>query len=108
MALFRTRGTGNGEDLAEAIRAGDDAGAAKLAADLGIPGWLLTHGNLGPRGSVPIGVAAGALAIIAASSAPGGGAVAATARQHRVDDPQVLDLVAEAVESAAIPGRPQA
>ncbi len=107
MALLRTRSTF--QDLARALRAGDDADAARLAARLGLPPRLLTHRGLGPRGSVPVETAADALAVIAAL-APGGqpANAGAEAQRHRLGDPQVLDLVADEVEAAAVHGRPAA
>jgi hypothetical protein len=94
--------------LATAIRAGDDDTAAALAAHLRLPLRLLTHRGLGPRGRVPLGDAADALALIAAlvgSSSRGKAVdVAAEAQRHRLADPEVLDLVADEVEAAATPG----
>jgi hypothetical protein len=109
MALLRTRSTF--QDLARALRAGDGADAARLAAELGLPARLLTHRGLGPRGTVPMETAADALAVVAAlaGSPPGRGRqadVGAAARRHQLADPQVLDLVAEEVEAAAVPGTP--
>ena len=42
-------------ELASALRAGDDSAAAGLAARAGIPRWLLTHLELGPRGRLDVG-----------------------------------------------------
>jgi hypothetical protein len=100
-------------DLARALRAGDDAAAALLAAEFGLPASLLTHRDLGPRGSVPAETAENALAVIAAlaASASGTGQPAdagAAARRHRLGDPAVLELVADEVEAAAVPGAPAA
>lgn len=74
---------------------------------------LLTHRGMGPRGSVPMETAADALAVVAvlAASASGTGRPAdagAAARQHRLGDSGVLDLVADEVEAAAVPGAPAA
>jgi len=83
-------------ELASALRAGDDATAAGLAAQAGIPRWLLTHPELGPRGRLDTGDAAEALGRISALAA--GHAVTATGWLAK---PAVIDLVAEAVETAA-------
>ena len=58
--------------LASALRAGDDSAAAGLAARAGIPRWLLTHPELGPRGRLDIGEAGealGCISVLAAGSA---------------------------------------
>jgi SEC-C motif len=98
--------------LAMALRAGDDDTAAALAAHLRLPPRLLTHRGLGPRASVPLEDAADALALTAAlvASSSRGNAVdvAAEAQRHRLADPEVLDLVADEVEAAAVPGQPAA
>jgi hypothetical protein len=98
--------------LATALRAGDDDTAAELVAHLRLPPRLLTHRGLGPRGSVPLGDAVDALALIAAlagSSSRGKAVdVATEAQRHRLADPEVLDLVADEVEAAATPGNPAA
>ena len=92
------------EALARAIRAGDDATAARLSARSGLSGLsrrLLTHRGLGPRGSIPEPVAADALAVLAALSSGGRPEeIAAAALRHRLDHPGVLDLVAGEVEAA--------
>lgn len=111
MTLFGTRSTFR--DLASALRAGGEADAARLAADLGLPARLLTHRGLGPRGSVPMEIAADALAVIAALAASAARSrrpadACAAARRHQLGDPRVLDLVAEEVEAAAVPGTPAA
>src|SRR5487761_638608 len=111
MALLRTRSTFQG--VAKALRAGDDADAARLAAELGLPARLLTHRGLGPGGSVQVEDAADALAVVAtlAASPPGRGKpadVGAAAQRHRLGAPRVLNLVAEEVEAAAVPGAPAA
>jgi hypothetical protein len=83
-------------ELASALRAGDDAAASGLAARAGIPGWLLTHPELGPRGRLDTGDAGEAL-----------GCISVLAAGHAVTlmpwlaKPAVIDLVAEAVETAA-------
>jgi SEC-C motif-containing protein len=82
-------------ELASVLRAGDDA-AAGLAARSGIPRWLLTHPELGPRGRLDTGDAGEAL-----------GCISVLATGHAVSSapwlakPAVIDLVAEAVETAA-------
>ena len=86
-------------ELASALRAGDDP-AAGLAARAGIPRWLLTHPELGPRGRLDNGDAGEAL-----------GCISVLAAGHAVTlmpwlaKPAVIDLVAEAVETAAAQGR---
>jgi hypothetical protein len=82
MALLRTRSTFQG--LAAALRAGDDPGAARLAAELGVPTRHVTHRGLGPGGSVPAETAADALAVVAALAAPASG-------RGKPADPAVLD-----------------
>jgi len=81
--------------LATALRAGDDD-TAELVAHLRLPPRLLAHRGLGPRGSVPLGDAADALALIAAlvASSSGGKAVdvAAETRRHRLADHEVLEF----------------
>jgi hypothetical protein len=86
-------------DLASALRAGDDSAAARLAARVGVPRWLLTHRELGPRGRLDTGDAREALGFISALAAgPPVNVVPGLAK------PAVIDLVAEAVETAAVPG----
>jgi hypothetical protein len=111
MTLLGTRSTVR--DLASALRADHAADAARLAVELGLPARLLTNRGLGPRGSVPMETAADALAVVAslAASASGAGQPAVAgmaARRHRLGDPAVLDLVADEVEAAAVPGMPAA
>ena len=110
MALLRTRSTFQG--LATALRAGDDAAATRLAEEFALPARLLTHRAIGARGTVPVETAADALAVIAALAASGPGGrpteVGAVAQRHRMADPGVLELVAEEVEAAAVPGTPAA
>ena len=86
-------------ELASALRAGDDLAAAGLAARAGIPRWLLSHPELGPRGRLDTGDAAEALGCISALAA--GRAVTPVPWLAK---PAVIDLVAEAVETAAGPG----
>ena len=86
-------------ELATALRAGDDSAAAGLAARAGIPRWLLTHLELGPRGRLDVGDAGEALACISALAA--GRAVTLVPWLAK---PTVIDLVAEAVETAVVPG----
>jgi len=86
-------------ELASALRAGDDSAAAGLAARAGIPRWLLTHPELGPRGRLDTGDAAeglGCISVLAAGRA--------VTLMPWLAKPAVLDLVAEAVETAAVPG----
>jgi len=86
-------------ELASALRAGDDPAAAGLAAPRGVPRWLLTHRELGPRGRLDVGEAGEALGCISALAA--GSAVNLVSWLAK---PPVIDLVAEAVETAAVPG----
>jgi SEC-C motif len=86
-------------ELALALRAGDDPAAAGLATRAGIPRWLLTHRELGPRGRLDAGEAGEALGCISALAA--GPAVPLVPWLAK---PPVIDLVAEAVETAAVPG----
>ncbi len=86
-------------ELASALRAGDDSAAAALAARVGIPQWLLTHPELGPRGRLDTGDAGEALGCISALAA--GRAVTLVPWMAK---PAVIDLVAEAVETAAALG----
>lgn len=108
--LLRTRSTFH--DLAVALRAGEDADAVRLAARLRLPPRLLAHRGLGPRGRVPTETAADALAVTAALAASASGGLrtdyGAIARRHRLDEPSVLDLVADEVEAAAVHGSPSA
>ena len=85
-------------ELASALRAGDDS-AAGLAARAGIPRWLLTHPELGPRGRLDAGDAGEALGCISVLAA--GRAVTLVPWLAK---PAVIDLVAEAVETAAAQG----
>ena len=86
-------------ELASALRAGDDGAAAGLAARAGLPRWLLTHPELGPRGRLDTGDAGEALGCVSALAAGHAVGVAAW-----LDKPAVIDLVAEAVETAAAQG----
>ncbi|HEY2576378.1 MAG TPA: SEC-C domain-containing protein [Streptosporangiaceae bacterium] len=83
-------------ELAFALRAGDDSAAAGLAAQAGVPPWLLTHRELGPRGQLDPGTAGEALACVAELAAGHPLPLAAWSAE-----PAVIDLVAEAVETAA-------
>jgi hypothetical protein len=86
-------------ELASALRAGDDSAATGLAARAGVPRWLLTHREFGPRGRLDTGDAGEALGCISALAArPPVNVVPGLAK------PAVIDLVAEAVETAAAPG----
>jgi hypothetical protein len=111
MALLGTRG--GFRDLAKALRAGDDERAAQHAAEFGLPLRLLAHQGLGPLGSVPADIAADFLAIVAAFAAQNSGRgrtedAGAAARRYRLEDPAILDLVADEVEAAAVRGVPAA
>ena len=88
--------------LASALRVGDDPAAAGLAARTGLPRWLLTHRELGPRGRLDVSEAGKALGCISALAA--GSAVGLAPWLAK---PAVIDLVAEAVEAAAAPGTTQ-
>jgi SEC-C motif len=90
---------GVSRELASALRAGDDSAAERLAARAGVPRWLLTHPELGPRGRLDAGDAGEALECIAALAA--GSAVTLVPWPTR---PTAIELVAEAVETAAVPG----
>jgi len=87
-------------ELASALRAGDDAAAAGLAVRAGVPRWLLTHPELGPRGRLDTGDAGEALGCISALAAG-----RAATLVPWLAKPAVIDLVAEAVETAAAQGR---
>ena len=83
-------------ELASALRAGDDSAATGLAARVGVPRWLLTHREFGPRGRLDTGDAGEALGCISALAAgPPVKVVPGLAK------PAVIELVAEAVETAA-------
>ena len=86
-------------ELASALRAGDDSAAERLAARAGVPRWLLTHPGFGPRGRLDADDAGEALESISALAA--GSAVTLVPWLAK---PMVIDLVAEAVETAAVPG----
>ena len=64
--------------LAAALRAGDDAGAASIAGRAGIPSALLTCWALGPRGTTAPDDAATALSCISALA----DGVSAPVREH--------------------------
>jgi SEC-C motif len=84
-------------ELASALRAGDDSAADGLAARAGVPWWLLTHPEFGPRGRLDPDDAGVALESISALAA--GSAVTLISWLAK---PAVIDLVAEAVETAAV------
>ncbi|MGH3069674.1 MAG: hypothetical protein ACRDOL_19765 [Streptosporangiaceae bacterium] len=86
-------------EFASALRAGDDSAAEGLAARAGVPRWLLTHPELGPRGRLDADDAGEALKSISALAA--GSAVTLVPWLAKS---MVIDLVAEAVETAAVPG----
>ena len=86
-------------ELASALRAGDDSAAAGLAGRAGIPPWLLTHPELGPRGRLDTGDAGEALWCISVLTAGSSATLVPW-----LGKPAVIDLVAEAVETAAAPG----
>ena len=95
-------GTAACRELASVLRAGDDSAAAALAGRAGIPRWLLTHPELGPRGRLDTGDAGevfGCISVLAAGSA--------VSLMPWLAKPAVIDLVAEAVETAAVPGTTQ-
>src|SRR5260370_36309437 len=56
-------------ELAAALRAGDDSAAAGLATRAGVPRWLLTDRELGPRGRLDISDGCEALGCISALAA---------------------------------------
>ncbi len=85
-------------ELASALRAGDDSAAERLSAQAGIPWWLLTHPDLGPRGRLDADDAGAALETISALAAG-----SAPTRASWLARPMVIDLVAEAVETVAVP-----
>src|SRR6266699_2632043 len=85
-------------ELASALRASDDSAAAGLAARADVPRWLLTHREFGPRGRLDTGDAGEALWCISALAA----GLAVTPAW--LAKPAVIDMVAEAVETAAVPG----
>src|SRR6266567_7887826 len=87
-------------ELASALRAGDYSVATTLTARAGVPRWLLTHREFGPRGRLDTGDAGEALGCISALAAgPPVNVVPGLVK------PAVIDLMAEAVETAAGPGR---
>ncbi|MGH3225513.1 MAG: SEC-C domain-containing protein [Streptosporangiaceae bacterium] len=90
---------GVSRELASALRVGDDSAADRLAARAGVPRWLLTHPEFGPRGRLDPDDAGAALDSISALAA--GSAVTLVPWLAK---PAVIDLVAEAVETAAVPG----
>ena len=90
---------GVSRELASALRAGDDSAAEGLAAQAGVPRWLLTHPEFGPRGRLDADDAGEALESVSALAA--GSAVTLVPWLAK---PMVIDLVAEAVETAAVPG----
>ena len=85
--------------LASALRAGDDSAAEGLAGRAGVPGWLLAHPGFGPRGRLDPDDAAAALEAISALAAG-----SAVTLDPLLAKPAAIDLVAEAVETAAVPG----
>jgi hypothetical protein len=99
MALLRTRTRNTVQDLARALRAGDDADAARLAAELGLPRGCWHTGGWA-AGTVPMDAAAPALAVVEAlaESAPSRGIRWIPAPRPGGtgwQTPQVLDLVAD-------------
>ena len=85
------------QQLASALRAGDDETARSIAEREGVPSSLLTHWDLGPRGTLDLDDAATALRVVSALAA---GAPAAPAE---LTETAVIDLVADAVEIVAEP-----
>lgn len=88
------------QGLASALRAGDDSAAARLGSRTGVSPWLLTHRGFGPRGRLDTGVVAEVLGCVWALAAGRSVTLAPWLAK-----PAVIDLVAEAVETAAVPGR---
>jgi hypothetical protein len=86
-------------ELASVLRAGDDAAATGLAVRAGIPSWLLAHPELGPRGRLDTGDVGEVLGCISVLAAGHGVSLALGLAK-----PAVIDLVAEAVETAAAQG----
>jgi SEC-C motif len=86
-------------ELASVLRAGDDAAATGLAVRAGIPPWLLAHPELGPRGRLDTGDVGEVLGCISVLAAGHGVSLALGLAK-----PAVIDLVAEAVETAAAQG----
>jgi hypothetical protein len=86
------------KELAAALRAGDDEVARSLAQRSGIPEGLLSEWELGPCGTVGLDAAALALSCVAAltDGVPFPGAW--------LSRPDVIGLVADAVELAAADG----
>jgi hypothetical protein len=86
------------KELAVALRAGDDEAARSLAQRSGIPEGLLSTWELGPCGTVGLDAAALALSCVAAlaDGVPFPGAW--------LSDPDVVSMVADAVELAAADG----
>jgi hypothetical protein len=86
------------QQLASALRAGDDEIARSIAEREGVPFSLLTHWDLGPRGTLDLDDAATALRVVSALAA--GVPVA----PEELTETAVVDLVADAVEIVAEPG----
>jgi SEC-C motif-containing protein len=96
--MRRSRAAEASKELAAALRAGDDEVARSLARRSGIPEGLLSRWELGPCGIVGLDDAALALSCVAsiAEGVPFPGAW--------LSDPDVISLVADAVELAAADG----
>jgi hypothetical protein len=80
------------------LRAGDDVAAQSLAGQSGIPAAMLTIWELGPRGTASVGD--GALALSCVASLAGG----TQPDCGWISSPEVVGLVADAVELAAAGG----
>jgi hypothetical protein len=85
------------QQLASALRAGDDETARSIAEREGVPSSLLTHWDLGPRGTLDLDDAATALRVVSALAA------GAPAAPEELTETAVIDLVADAVEIVAEP-----
>jgi len=92
----RGHGTKIHEALAAALREGDDETARALAGQAGIPVPLLAMWDLGPYGTADVvraALALGCVAALAGGAAPG--------HHDWASDPEIVGLVADAVELAA-------
>lgn len=87
------------QQLASALRAGDDETARAIAEREGVPSSLLTHWDLGPRGTLDLDDATTALRVVSALAA------GVPAAPEELTETAVIDLVADAVEIVAEPGR---
>jgi hypothetical protein len=85
------------QQLASALRAGDDETARSIAEREGVPSSLLTHRDLGPCGTLDPDDAAAALRVVSALAA------GAPAAPEELTETAVIDMVADAVEIVAEP-----